>query len=333
VIIVNLFPFLSIEKKVIFIHMKQTHFVPEDWICASLRHGFSPSGTGGRVAVSSAPVFPLLSARGRSYPISDMPQPKAFLPCGADSLTWKINRERLVLLAGPAAAVLQVAHPMVARGVAAHSNFRSDSTGRLHRTLEAVYTVAFGTADQVEKVRASVTRSHRAVKGEGYSAFDPDAQLWVLATLIMGSVTMYERFVAPLTHEERNRFLVENENFALVFGMDPAHVWKEWTVFENYWNGMLQGPELGSLPVCGDVARAVICPDSPWFMRSLSPVFRALSLELIPSDLSSRLGLGGSALRKPLWWLLDQLIPRLLSRVPRKFRFPIHYLHAVRRQS
>jgi len=177
-----------------------------------------------------------------------MQQRRSFIPYGADSLTWKINRERLVLLAGPAAAVLQVAHPIVALGVAAHSNFRSDSTGRLHRTLEAVYTVAFGTAEQVEKVRASVARSHHAVKGEGYSAFDPDAQLWVLATLIMGSLTMYERFVAPLTAEERNQFLVENENFALVFGMDNALVWKEWTDFEKYFQT--------SLPLTGIITQS-----------------------------------------------------------------------------
>ncbi len=122
-----------------------------------------------------------------------------FLPFGLESMMWRINREQVVLLAGPAAAVLQVAHPQVAMGVAAHSKFRTDSIGRLHRTLEAVYSVAFGTSDEVEHVRDGLARAHRSVRGEGYFAFDQDAQLWVLATLIMGSVNIYRRFVGKLT--------------------------------------------------------------------------------------------------------------------------------------
>jgi uncharacterized protein (DUF2236 family) len=83
-----------------------------------------------------------------------------FIPFGPDSMMWRINREQVVLLAGPAAAVLQVAHPQVAMGVAAHSKFRTDSIGRLNRTLEAVYFVAFGTSEEVERVRDGVARAH-----------------------------------------------------------------------------------------------------------------------------------------------------------------------------
>ena len=82
-----------------------------------------------------------------------------FIPFGPDSMMWRINRERIALLAGPAAAVLQVAHPQVAMGVAAHSKFRTDSIGRLNRTLEAVYSVAFGTSEEVERVRDGVAHA------------------------------------------------------------------------------------------------------------------------------------------------------------------------------
>ena len=109
---------------------------------------------------------------------------KAYKP---DSMMWRINRERITLLAGPAAAVLQAAHPQVAMGVAAHSRFQTDSMGRLRRTLDAVYTIAFGSEDDVAHIRKAMARVHAPVKGtspETYSAFDSGAQLWVLATLI-----------------------------------------------------------------------------------------------------------------------------------------------------
>src|SRR3989440_9384676 len=45
---------------------------------------------------------------------------------GPGSLTWRVNREGVLLLGGGAALVLQVAHPLVAAGVEEHSNYRED---------------------------------------------------------------------------------------------------------------------------------------------------------------------------------------------------------------
>src|SRR5690606_37813674 len=53
---------------------------------------------------------------------------------------WRITREQVLLLGGPSAAILQIAHPTVALGVAHHSDFRADTLGRLRRTLDAIYT-------------------------------------------------------------------------------------------------------------------------------------------------------------------------------------------------
>jgi uncharacterized protein (DUF2236 family) len=254
---------------------------------------------------------------------------KSFEPFGRDSMTWKINRERIVLLGGPAAAVLQVAHPQVAMGVSAHSKFRTDTMGRLHRTLEAVYTIAFGSAEEVEQVKAGVARAHHAVKGEGYSAFDPGAQLWVLATLIMGSATMYRRFVGPLTEQELERFLVENQRFGEVFGLDPGLVPKSWDAFENYFETMLNGPLLGSHPLCPEVANAVIMPDSPWFMKGLSPVLRAMTVEYLPLQLQQKLKIRSGSLSKIFWPALDRILPTLMKLSPPVVRYAPHYRRAL----
>ncbi|MFM8716829.1 MAG: oxygenase MpaB family protein [Spartobacteria bacterium] len=254
-------------------------------------------------------------------------------PFGPGSMMWKINREVVVLLAGPAAAVLQVAHPMVAEGVARHSRFRTDAVGRLTRTLDAVYTVAFGTKAELGEVREVVARRHHAVRGPGYSAFDPGAQLWVLATLIMGSVTMYERFVAPLTADEKNTFLQENRRFGSAFGLDPGLVWASWPDFLAYWQAMLEGDNLGTTALCEEVARNVIRPEAPLLMRWLSPVFRALTLEMLPPALAQRLGLGRAMLRRPLWAFLDACLPRLLPWLPPAARFSLHYRKALCRSN
>lgn len=246
-------------------------------------------------------------------------------------MMWMINRERVVLLAGPAAAVLQVAHPMVAEGVARHSQFQTDPVGRLSRTLDAVYTVAFGTSAEVREVRRTVAERHGAVRGPGYSAFDPRAQLWVLATLIMGSVKMYERFVRRLSTAEKNTFLEENRRFGGVFGLDPDLVWANWPDFVAYWDAMLEGSELGRTSICGEVARKVVRPDAPMFMRWLAPVFLALSLEVVPPDLVRKLGLKRSILQRPLWGCLDVFVPSILPWLPAVLRFAPHYRNALHR--
>jgi uncharacterized protein (DUF2236 family) len=257
----------------------------------------------------------------------------AFVPFSPDSMMWRINRERVVLLGGASAAVLQVAHPQVAMGVAAHSRFRRDSIGRLRRTLDAVYTVAFGNAGEVGRVRAAVARAHGPVQGENpasYSAFDPDAQLWVLATLIMASANMFRRFVGPLTEKELNQFLEENARFGEVFGLSAALLPKSWPEFEHYWRGMMDGPLLGSHPLCGEVARAVVRPDAPWIMRVLSPVFRSLALEYLPAPLRDRLGFPNSTGQNRLWKLLDGSLPSMRRIAPPLLAFAPHYRRARR---
>ena len=59
-------------------------------------------------------------------------------------MMWKINREAVLLGAGPAALLLQIAHPSVAAGVAEHSTFEQDPIARLRGTLITTMDLIFG---------------------------------------------------------------------------------------------------------------------------------------------------------------------------------------------
>src|SRR5436309_10343098 len=84
---------------------------------------------------------------------------------GPGSVTWRVNREGALLLGGGRALLLQVAHPLVAAGVAEHSNYREDPFGRLYRTLDTVTTIVFGTTDEAHEAAARLARVHERVKG------------------------------------------------------------------------------------------------------------------------------------------------------------------------
>src|SRR5262245_35463255 len=141
---------------------------------------------------------------------------------GPQSLSWRVNRETALLLGGGRALLLQVAHPLVAAGVAAHSQFERAPLQRLWRTLDLTLTMVFGNAAdavaavrQVERVHAHVRgRLAEAVgpfrRGTRYDANDPALLLWVHATLVDSALVAYERFVGPLSRTERSAFYDES---------------------------------------------------------------------------------------------------------------------------
>jgi len=63
------------------------------------------------------------------------------------------------------AAILQVAHPRIAQGVHDPSNFRTDTMGRLRRTLEGTNLIAFGRASEAEAIKARLAAVHGKVWG------------------------------------------------------------------------------------------------------------------------------------------------------------------------
>lgn len=254
---------------------------------------------------------------------------------------WKVNRERFLLLGGPAAAILQVAHPRVALGVAEHSDFRRDALGRLHRTLEAVYAIAFGTRDEAEAVSRRVAEIHERVQGDAakaglpppprYSAFEPDVQFWVLATLIMTGVNLYERVAEPLSANEKSEFLSEMKKFGEFFGLPSSYGAATWAEFESYYVMMTRNDQLGSLPLCREISQHVARPRSPRWLWIATAPFEFLTTELLPVPLREKLGFRSTPLTRFCMRATVLLLRLLIPIAPRSLRFVPQYRRALRR--
>jgi uncharacterized protein (DUF2236 family) len=245
-----------------------------------------------------------------------------------------VTREQVLLLGGPAAAILQIAHPAVALGVAQHSDFRADTLGRLHRTLEAVYTITFSPRAEVEAMADKVRAAHRRVRGEApqpYSAFDPDAQMWVLATLIQLSVEMFERFVAPLRPSDREEFFRDMRDFGTWFGLPKEYGPQDWDGFSAYYGTMLSSGLLGSLSLSAELARHIVYPQKPFLLRSLWPLASVIAREFLPSPLREKLGLPSTPCTRLAAASLDACLPKILPALPLSVRFAPQYLQAMTR--
>jgi uncharacterized protein (DUF2236 family) len=81
---------------------------------------------------------------------------------------WKLQREIVLLLAWGPAILLQLAHPLVAQGIADHSTFRTQRHGRTQRlfhTIDAMLQLCFGTEAQAQATLARINAIHDRVNG------------------------------------------------------------------------------------------------------------------------------------------------------------------------
>ena len=222
---------------------------------------------------------------------------------GPGSITWRVNREGALLIGGGAAAILQVAHPLVAAGVGEHSNYRTDPWGRLYRTLDITTKITFGSTPTAHKAARAIQMAHKRVHGElpwdagrfpagtPYDANDPELQMWVHATLVANSLAVYTRWIGTLTIAEQRLFYEEQKTAGEMFGVpidvQPATL----ADFYDYYDDMLASDHLASTPVLHEVTASIMTPDLPLGGRPLSDAVKLATAGLMTPRWRAELGL------------------------------------------
>lgn len=162
----------------------------------------------------------------KPLPPFDYSQPAgapAFL--GPDSVAWRVYKNQIALgIGGVAAVLLEFADPRIRSGVWDHSIYKVDPIGRSERTGYAAMIGVYGPQTAARRVIEGVNRMHAKVEGEtpggiSYSAKDPELLDWVSATAGYGFLTAYDRFVAPLSLEDQERFYREGTAVAELYGV------------------------------------------------------------------------------------------------------------------
>jgi uncharacterized protein (DUF2236 family) len=206
-------------------------------------------------------------------------------------------------LGGGPAVLLQVAHPLVAAGVVAHSDYRHDLWRRLRRTLQALYLITYGTRGEADRAGQVVQAVHEHVHGTTsaqlgrypagtpYSAGDPDLMLWVHATLVQCSLAVYTRFVEPLSADEREEYHRQMRTVGRVFGVPDAVLPRSLAEFREYFRGELAGASIAVTDPARSVAEVILAPRLPPPMRLFGPAHRMASAGLLPPRLRHEYGL------------------------------------------
>jgi uncharacterized protein (DUF2236 family) len=236
-----------------------------------------------------------------------------------------------MLLGGPRALVLQLAHPLVAAGVADHSGFAADPLSRLRRTLDSTMAMVFGTRAEADEAAARINHVHGFVHGTlptdagryragtPYDAKAPDLLLWVHATLIDTTFTVYTRFVGRLTSSELEDAYEESKIAARLLGTPDDVIPARYADFRRYFDGMVD-TELAAAPFQRAVVNDVLWPSiGPMPKQAFWPAV-ALTTELLPPRVRELFGLELTPARHRVAMLMRTAVRGMLPVLPRAIR-------------
>ena len=253
---------------------------------------------------------------------------------GPESVTWRVNREGVLLLGGGAALILQVAHPLVGAGVAEHSNYREDPWGRLYRTLDLTTSIVFGSMAKAQEASERIRNVHKRVHGvtkedggkypagTSYSANDPKLGMWVHATLVDTSLQVYSAYVGSLSHAEKLRYYEEQKRLGEMFGVPIEEQPETLPAFYEYFERMV-AEELAVTSALVDVVDATMRPPLPFVARPLVEAMNLATASLLPPRLRDELGLELGHNRRRFVRASRVVVRRALPVLPRLFReFP-----------
>jgi uncharacterized protein (DUF2236 family) len=253
---------------------------------------------------------------------------------GPDTMMWRINREAVLLGAGPAALLLQIAHPLVARGVAEHSNFESDPFRRLHGTINTTMALVFGDGQAAERAVRRLNRVHRGIRGDTppYRAMDPALLLWVQATLIVTSVAAYQRWVGPLAAAEKEQFWQEARRVGVRLGIGLDFSPPDWPALEAYWRRMLapEGPIRVS-ETARRLAPLIVRPPFPFVPGPIMDLLTLPGFALLPPRLRDEFGIAWGPGRERLARSLGMAVRTWTTVMPRPLRSMPQAVSADRR--
>lgn len=235
-------------------------------------------------------------------------------PAGPGSQLWRIDREAVLLGAGPASLLLQISHPLVAEGVAAHSGYRTDPFGRLRRTLRTTLDLVFGDEVTAERAVRRLNGVHARVRGDvrdpqaslatgatAYRALDPALLLWVQATLVITAVRAYAAWVGPVSPTDRERFWQESRAMGERLGIPPESSPDTWQRLEAWFEAQLApGGPVRVTPTALELSRSILRPPLPLLPGAAVDLLVLPGLAFVPERLRDGFGIAWSPAKAAL---------------------------------
>ena len=220
-----------------------------------------------------------------------------------ESMLRRVNRERVLALAGPRALLMQAAHPRAVAGLLAHSTALDEPYERLARTAKVLGTIGFGSREDADRVTARVRAMHRRVRGTlpqavgpyragtPYRADDPELLLWVLFTLMDSATLVYRRYVRDLSRREEDALWRDYRLVGRLFGLRDRDMPDSLDDLDAYRRWMLEGDRLHVSRWARERARKIVLePPVPWLARPVRDTVNFITIGLLPDRIRDEYG-------------------------------------------
>jgi uncharacterized protein (DUF2236 family) len=222
---------------------------------------------------------------------------------GPDSMLRRVQGERMVMISGPRALLMQAAHPLAVAGLLAHTDSLDEPYERLERTAEVMSTIGFGSRAEADRMTRRVRAMHGRVRGElhesagpfpagtPYAADDPELLMWVLFTLVDSGMVVYERFVADMSRAEKEAYWADFRIVGNLFGLADDEMPADLTELDGYRASMYAGGRLHVSEWARTKAREIVFePPVPLQLRPLVEAVNYITVALLPPEIRDQYG-------------------------------------------
>ena len=151
---------------------------------------------------------------------------------------------------------------------------------------------------------------HRSVRGElrrpagrfpagtPFAADDPELLLWVLASIVDSALVFYDRYVATLSHAERDAYWQDYRIVGRLFGLEDAEMPADVDGFDDYVRDMLTGGDLFVTSGARELALQIVMrPPVGLAKRPVLELVNFITVGLLPAGLRRQFGLSWDPLR------------------------------------
>lgn len=220
-----------------------------------------------------------------------------------NSMLRRVQGERMLMISGPRALLMQAAHPLAVEGLLAHTGSLEEPYDRLARTAEVMSTVGFGSREDADRVTRRVRAMHKRVSGEierpagpfpagtPYAADAPDLLMWVLFSLVDSGIVVYERFVASMSRAEKEAYWADYRIVGELFGLEPEQMPADLDQLDEYRELMYASGHLHLTDWARTTAREIVLePPVPFYLRPLVEVVNYATVALLPSQIREMYG-------------------------------------------
>jgi len=215
----------------------------------------------------------------------------------------RVQGERVVIISGPRALLMQAAHPLAVEGLLAHTSGLDEPYKRLQRTAEVMNAITFDSRERADRMTKRVRKMHTKVRGTlshdvgpfpagtPYAADDPKLLMWVLFTLVDSGIVVYERFVRTMRRAEQEAYWRDYRVVGNLFGLADSEMPADLDELDAYRHDMYRSGELVVTDWARRTAREIVLePPIPLALRPLLEGVNFVTVALLPKPIRDQYG-------------------------------------------